>query len=129
MKKVLIVLVFLIGQLNFAQESRTLLIAKEDGVTEVVVISKQAEFPGGVQNLTKFFRENLKPRKRYAEKIIQVEIKILKTGKVQALKVESEEAKISNKQVQSLLARMPEWSPAISMNNSIDSTITLQLKH
>lgn len=128
MKRILVILIILIGQLNFAQESRTLLIGKEDKVTEVVVITKQAEFPGGVQNLTKFFRENLKPRKRYAEKIIQVEILILKTGKVQDLKVKSEEAKISSKQVQSLLSKIPDWSSAISINNPIDSTIILQLK-
>ena len=128
MKRILVILIILIGQLNFAQESRTLLIGKEDKVTEVVVIYKQAEFPGGVENLTKFFRENLKPRKRYAEKIIQVEITILKSGKVQDLKVKSQEAKISSKQVQRLLAKIPDLSPAISLNNAVDSIVTLQFK-
>ena len=128
MKRILVLLIILLGQLSLAQESRTLLIGKEDKVTEVVVIYKQAEFPGGVENLTKFFRENLKPRNRYAEKIIEVEIKILKTGKVQDLKVKSQEAKISSKQVQRLLAKIPDLSPAISLNNAVDSIVTLQFK-
>ena len=89
------------------------------------------KFPGGLNAYYRFLADNLESPKQSSgvlfRKTVQVKLFINKTGKVVFAEIEKGVDQIHNNAVLEIVAKMPNWSPALQNNRPVPVAISLPI--
>lgn len=127
MKKplLLIALAFsLIGFYGFSHENDSL-----PSASTVIEGETKAKFPGGVEKMNTWIKENLrypKEIKRYGT--VQIEFTVKKSGKLSGFTVKKGLEEETNFAAIECLMGMPIWEPAVMDGKKVNSTVVLPIR-